>query len=304
MRNRDLRCQLATLAASLLAFSVLLAVIPSSYPLWSKTLRAAGIVNIGEFTPTPSVPGRPSPELIPDDAFVDQPCGGPYELELDVHNSADDARDIAKNVEVTFSALRNGQYVAGVLFSNGDSWDPAIQDSYLWHVGDIGPLGTATITYTTEVMPETPDEAEIRLLIEITREDARPEHNQGRLAHATIEHCVSSPTTADPTPEAVDGADDTAGATATAEPTETPAPSETPGSVETPTPTGTPVASETSTPTGTPAAGETPTPTGTPAAGETPTPTGTPAAGETPTPTSTPGSVETPTPTATPTPGE
>ena len=262
MTARDPLRRLAYLIALLALFSLLLASIPLSQALWSKTLGVAGTVSIGELTPTPTGPVRPSLELIPDDALTDQPCGGPYELELNVQNTAGEAQSLAKNVEVTFSAELNGQYVAEVLFSNGDSWDPAIEDSYLWHVGDIGPLGTATITYTTDVVPETPADAEIKLLIEITREDARPEHNQGRLAHATIVHCVSSPTTADPTPEAVDGADDTAGATATAEPTETPTPA------ETPTPSETPGSVETTTPTGTPGSVETPRPTATPTPGE------------------------------------
>ncbi len=241
---------------------VALASLGMGYALWSKTLGISGTVNVGAPTPTPSQPARPSLELIPDDAFADQPCDGPYGLELSVHNTSDEAKDGAKNVEVTFTAEANGQYLDSVLFSDGGTWNPAVEDSYVWHVGDIAPLDSVSIAYEVHVLPETPPETDIRLLIEITREDNRPQQNEGRRAYATIVHCISTPTSGDATPETIDWAEDTPGPTATSEPapgdestpepaleptkdpTTTPEPTDTPTPVDTPTPTNTPASQD------------------------------------------------------------
>ncbi|HDN80077.1 MAG TPA: hypothetical protein ENG33_06410, partial [Chloroflexi bacterium] len=134
---------------------------------------------------------RPSLELVPDDAQA--PCGdGPYEFELTVRNTSDEEKDFARNVEVTFTAVKNGDYIERVEFSNGDVWLPGDEDEYVWNVGDIQAGGEESITYTVYMRAEwmqMPPESEVKLKAEVTREDNWPEHNEGIRAYATGARC-------------------------------------------------------------------------------------------------------------------
>jgi len=115
-------------------------------------------------------PPRPSLEFRPDDAESLSPsyC-------IQIHNTGDEEKDDAKNVEVAISVVKSSEYVSDV------NYNPVI--------GNIENGEFANFCFainTNSAWNSAPSDTEIKLEIKITREDNWPEHNVGKLAHYTL----------------------------------------------------------------------------------------------------------------------
>lgn len=117
---------------------------------------------------------NPSLELEPDDAEVETKSSSVYHS-IWVKNDADQLKDLAKNVELGVSVIKGGGYVSQILYNP--------------EVGDIPAGGKKQFSLTVKLTgwEGAPKEEEVKLRIEVTREDSWPEHNVGKRAHFTIE---------------------------------------------------------------------------------------------------------------------
>jgi len=92
-----------------------------------------------------------------------------------VSNSGGEPKDWAKNVELGVSVVKGEEYLTQILY------DPVI--------GNIEAGGVREFSLTVELnenWSNASDREEVKLKIEVTREDNWPEHNIGRKAHFTI----------------------------------------------------------------------------------------------------------------------
>jgi len=124
---------------------------------------------------------RPSLSLDPDDAETET-CGNQVYHVINVSNSGDEDKDIARGVTLNVSIVKGGQYVAELIY------DPVI--------GDI-PAGEAR-EFSFEVQlnddwTAAEKGAKVKLRIEVTGEDNWPDQNIGRRAHFTIIKDCSPP---------------------------------------------------------------------------------------------------------------
>jgi predicted ribosomally synthesized peptide with SipW-like signal peptide len=116
---------------------------------------------------------NPSLSLDPDDAEKETNESS-VSHSIWVTNSGDEPKDLAKNVELGVTIVKGEEYVNQILY------DPVI--------GDIEPGGEKEFFLTVKLTgwENAPEEAEVKLKIEVTREDNWPEHNVGKRAHFTI----------------------------------------------------------------------------------------------------------------------
>ncbi|MCK4634744.1 MAG: hypothetical protein KAT37_02615, partial [Candidatus Aenigmarchaeota archaeon] len=121
----------------------------------------------------PPIP-RPSLSLDPDDAE-----GCDESSSITVTNTADEEKDLAKNVVLEITVVKGSEYVDSVDY-DGD-------------IGDI-PAGESVdfpFTISTNSAWDTaPADAEIKIKITVTNEDNWPLHNEGKHAHYTLLRCL------------------------------------------------------------------------------------------------------------------
>lgn len=126
---------------------------------------------------------KPSLSLDPDDAEATA-CNStdPVSHVIYVSNTGDEPKDVALNVTLNVTAVKGTQYVASVVYDST--------------VGDI-PAGEAREFFLEIELNggwESAEEGEeVKLRIQATGEDNRPEHNIGRRAHFTIIKQCSPP---------------------------------------------------------------------------------------------------------------
>ena len=117
---------------------------------------------------------NPSLSLDPDDAEV-KTGESLINHSIRVSNSGGEPKDWAKNVELEVSVVKGEEYLTQILY------DPVI--------GNIEAGGVREFSLTVELnenWSNASDREEVKLKIEVTREDNWPEHNIGRKAHFTI----------------------------------------------------------------------------------------------------------------------
>lgn len=116
---------------------------------------------------------KPSLSLDPDDAKVKT---GEISVShsIWVSNHGEEEIDVAKNVELAVSVVKDEGYFAGV--------------DYEAVVGDIGPGESREFSFTVALTgwEDASKGEEVKLLIEVTNEDNRPDHNEEKRAHFTI----------------------------------------------------------------------------------------------------------------------
>ena len=121
---------------------------------------------------------NPSLSLDPDDAKVET-GESLINHSIWVSNSGDEPKDWAKNVELGVSVVKGEEYLTQILY------DPVI--------GNIEAGGVRKFSLTVKLNENwsnasdgASDGKEVKLKIEVTREDNWPEHNIGKRAHFTI----------------------------------------------------------------------------------------------------------------------
>lgn len=117
---------------------------------------------------------KPSLSLDPDDAHKIVTGDGLVTHSILVSNDAGEPKDIAENVELEVTVVKGHDYVT-------------VED-YEASVGDIGPDDSREFSFTVTLTGwgEASEEEEVKLKIEVIREDNWSEHNVGRAAHFTI----------------------------------------------------------------------------------------------------------------------
>ncbi len=125
------------------------------------------------FTAGTWAPPKPSLSLDPSDAKV-KTGESPVSHSIWVSNHGEEEIDIAANVVLEVTVAEGEKYVSHV------PYDPIL--------GDIAPGETVEFSFTVTLTGwgEASEGEEVKLKIEVTREDNRPEHNIGRHAHFTI----------------------------------------------------------------------------------------------------------------------
>ena len=117
---------------------------------------------------------NPSLSLDPDDAEVET-GESLINHSIWVSNSGGEPKDWAKNVELEVSVVKGEEYVSQIL--------------YIPVIGNIEAGGVREFSLTVKLngnWSNASDREEVKLKIEVTREDNRPEHNIERKAHFTI----------------------------------------------------------------------------------------------------------------------
>lgn len=171
MKEILLRLRTKRILIGLIALSFFLAIAGIGTGVWaylSDTERSSGNV----FSAS-TWSNNPSLSLDPDDAEVET-AENPVNHSIWVSNSGDAPKDLAKNVELGVNVVKGEEYVNQILYN------PVI--------GDIEPGGEREFSLTVKLTDweEAPEEEEVKLRIEVSREDNWPEQNVGRRAHFTI----------------------------------------------------------------------------------------------------------------------
>lgn len=117
---------------------------------------------------------NPSLSLDPDDAEVET-GESLINHSIWVSNSGGEPKDWAKNVELGVSVVKGEEYVSQILYN------PVIGNIEAGGVREF-----SLIVELNENWSNASDGEEVKLKIEVTREDNWPEHNIGRKAHFTI----------------------------------------------------------------------------------------------------------------------
>jgi len=148
----------------------------SSRAYFSDTETTSATIQAGVWDVPPA---SPSLSLDPDDAETEISGNQVYPVihVINVSNTGDEPKDLARDVTLNVSIVKGEQYVA----VDGLFYNPVI--------GDI-PAGEAREfslgIYLNDLWGEAKDGEEVKLRIEVTGEYNWPEHNIGRRAHFTI----------------------------------------------------------------------------------------------------------------------
>ena len=174
-----------------------------------REISSGNIFRAGTWTNNPSL------SLDPDDAKTN-PIQNPVLHSISVTNSGDEPKDFAKNVELEVTVVKGEEYVEKV------DYNPV-----LGNIEAKGKREFSLAVYLTPAWQNAPKGTEIKLRIEVTREDNWPEHNIGKRAHFTIVKEKGSTPTPTPTATATVTVTPTVTVTLMLTPTVTPTPTAT-----------------------------------------------------------------------------